>query len=145
PSVVIYSIGCELNATIDGPLLKHLNTIVRDLSSGVLICDNSGSGEAYGGLPFDFADFVSYHTYADIHHFEPILDNWLRGWQAPRPWIFGETCDQDAFRDHDELIAANGGEVPWWMTSEIPVYDWRPEVKALVEGRERLKRANVGF
>lgn len=145
PSVVIYSIGCELNATIDGPLLKHLNTIVRDLSSGVLICDNSGSGEAYGGLPFDFADFVSYHTYADIHHFEPILDNWLRGWQAPRPWIFGETCDQDAFRDHDELIAANGGEVPWWMTSEIPVYDWRPEVKAMVEGRERLKRANVGF
>lgn len=145
PSVVIYSIGCELNASIDGPLLKHLNTIVRELSSGVLICDNSGSGEAYGGLPFDFADFVSYHTYADIHHFEPILDNWLRGWQAPRPWIFGETCDQDAFRDHDELIAANGGQVPWWMTSEIPVYDWRPEVKALVEGRERLQRANLGF
>lgn len=145
PSVVLYSVGCELNASVDAELLGRLDAIVRVLSAGVLVCDNSGSGEAYGGLPFDFADFADYHTYGDIHHFEPILDNWLRGWQAPRPWIFGETCDSDGFRDLDELIAANGGAKPWWMTEDVQVHTWRPEVQALLVAKERLAQSQPGF
>ena len=104
---------------------------MRELASGVLVCDNSGSGEAYGGLPFDFADFVDYHTYGEIHHFEPILDNWLRGWQAPRPWIFGETCDSDGFRDLSELTAANGGAKA--VVDDLPGY--RP-----LPGGQRYRR-----
>ncbi|MCX6046534.1 MAG: hypothetical protein NT075_15630 [Chloroflexi bacterium] len=145
PSVVLYSVGCEMDQTVDQPLLGQLNTIVRSAINHVLICDNSGSGEAYGGLAVDFADFTDYHTYGDLHFLEPTLDHWRRDWQTPRPWIFGEFCDSDGFRDLGEIIAANGGKKPWWMTTDIWTHTWRPEVRALLEQDERMAQANVGF
>ena len=145
PSVVLYSLGCELNQAVDSELLGRLNEAVRSRVSGVLVCDNSGSGESYGGMDFDFSDFSDYHPYDDLHFFEPLLDNWRRDWQAARPWIFGEFCDQDGFRDLEELIAANGNQKPWWMTEENPLHTWRPEAQALLEVRERLAQADLGI
>jgi hypothetical protein len=145
PSVVLYSLGCELGEEIDGSLLSQLNETVRELSTGVLVCDNSGSSEAYGGVPIDLSDFYDYHTYTDLHHFEPALDNWRRDWREARPWIFGEFCDSDGFRDLDELIAAHNGEKPWWMTGDNPVHTWRPEARALIQGQELLAQAKLGF
>lgn len=144
PSVVIYSLGCELSDTIDADLLRCLNQLVRDLASGVLFCDNSGSGEAYEGLPYDFSDFTDYHPYTDLHYFEPLLDHWRRDWQPPRPWIFGEFCDSDDFRDLEEIIAAHEDQQPWWMRDDVPVHTWRPEVRALLEASERLTEADLG-
>jgi hypothetical protein len=145
PSVVLYSLGCELSASVDAELLGTLNDTVRGLASHVLFCDNSGSGESYGGLPFDFSDFTDYHPYGDLHHFEPLLDHWRRDWRSPRPWIFGEFCDSDGFRDLNEIIAAHGGQRPWWLTEDLPVHTWRPEARALLEELERLAQANLGF
>ncbi|MFN8489993.1 MAG: hypothetical protein U0350_20570 [Caldilineaceae bacterium] len=145
PSVVLYSVGCELNQAVDQGLMAQLSAIVRQTVDHVLVCDNSGSGEAYGGLAVDFADFTDYHTYGDLHFLEPTLDHWRRDWQRPRPWIFGEFCDSDGFRDLDEIIAANGGQKPWWMTPDIWTHTWRPEVRALLEEDERLAQANPGF
>lgn len=145
PSVVLYSLGCELSQVVGGRLLEDLNTVVRDLVTGVLVCDNSGSGESYGGLDFDFSDFTDYHPYCDIHYFEALLDNWRRDWQSPRPWIFGEFCDSDTFRDINEMIACNGGERPWWMTRDNPVTTWRPESLAMMEQESRLQQAQPGF
>jgi hypothetical protein len=145
PSVVLYSLGCELNRAVDGELLGSLNDIVRGLVSDVLVCDNSGSGESYGGLDYDFSDFTDYHPYFDIHFFEPLLDNWRRDWQTTRPWIFGEFCDSDTFRDIEEIVNANSGSKPWWMTDENPVTTWRSESRALLEEQERLKHAKPGF
>jgi hypothetical protein len=145
PSVVLYSLGCELSRVVDGKLLGDLNNTVRNLVSDVLICDNSGSGESYGGLDYDFSDFTDYHPYYDIHHFEPLLDNWRRDWKPPRPWIFGEFCDSDTFRDIAELIEKNRGQRPWWMTSDNPVTTWRPESLALIEEDQRLAQAQPGF
>ncbi len=144
PAVVVYSLGCELGDAVDAELLRHLDRTVRSLASDVLFCDNSGSGEAYGGLPVDFSDFADYHPYSDIHCFEPLLDHWHRDWQPPRPVIFGEFCDSDGFRDLDEIIARNGGQKPWWVTDDIPVHTWRPEVQALLEEHERLAQADPG-
>ncbi len=138
PSVVLYTLGCEMDRSVGSALLGTLNQVVRDGVSHVLICDNSGSGESYGGLDFDFADFTDYHPYYDLHYFEPLLDNWRRDWKPPRPWIFGEFNDQDGFRDLAELIAVAGGEKPWWMTEELPVATWRPEARAIVEAETRL-------
>jgi beta-galactosidase/beta-glucuronidase len=90
PSLVLYSLGCELSQAVDGEFLGALNQAVRGNVSNVLVCDNSGSGESYGGLDFDFSDFTDYHPYYDLHYFEPLLDQWRRDWQKPRPWIFGE-------------------------------------------------------
>ena len=145
PSVILYSLGCELNASVDASLLGALDDTVRGLAGDTLVCDNSGSGESYGGLTIDFADFTDYHPYGEIHHFEPLFDHWRRDWRPPRPWIFGEFCDSDGFRDLGQLIAANGGVRPWWMTEDIPVHTWRPEVLALIEAEERLARADLGF
>jgi hypothetical protein len=113
PSIVIYSLGCELGADMaDAELLSALNTLARDTTSGVLICDNSGSGEAYEGLAVDYADFLDYHFYCDLHYFVPLLDHFRRDWRQPRPWIFGEYCDNDTYRDPAET--AERGERPWW-------------------------------
>jgi len=138
PSVVLYTLGCEMDRSVGSALLGTLNRVVRDSVSHVLVCDNSGSGESYGGLDFDFADFTDYHPYYDLHYFEPLLDNWRRDWKPPRPWIFGEFNDQDGFRDHAELVAAAEGEKPWWMTEDLPVASWRPEARAIVEAEARL-------
>lgn len=145
PSVVLYSAGCELNQQVDAALLRELDHAIRDNVTDVLVCDNSGSGEAYGGLAVDFADFTDYHTYGDIHFLEETLDNWRRDWLPVRPWIFGEFCDADGFRDLEEIIAKNGGAKPWWMTPDNPTYQWRPEVRALIEADERLQAANLTF
>lgn len=122
PSVVIYSLGCELDNAVDAEMLSQLNELLRDRTTGVLACDNSGSGEAYGGLGFDYADFNDYHFYCDIHYFNPLVDHFRRDWRPARPWIFGEFCDADDFRDLDELTEAYGGALPWWLTEQNPIH-----------------------
>ena len=145
PSVVLYSLGCELDQSVDAGLLTQLNTAVRSLSANALVCDNSGSGESYGGLDFDFSDFTDYHPYFDLHFFEPLLDNWRRDWSPARPWIFGEFNDSDGYRDLAELKAANGGRKPWWLTEDNPITSWRPESQALLDVEERLARLKLEF
>jgi len=145
PSVVLYSLGCELDQKVDKNLLGEMDDTVRGLVTNVLVCDNSGSGESYEGLDYDFADFSDYHPYCDLHYFEPLLDNWRRDWKPSRPWIFGEFCDSDTFRDINEIIHAYGGQRPWWMTSDNPVTTWRSESKAMLDATDRLVDANPGF
>jgi hypothetical protein len=145
PSVTLYSLGCELSQSVDSNLLSKLDQAVRSQVSDVMICDNSGSGESYGGLDFDFADFTDYHPYYDIHYFEPLLDNWRRDWQKPRPWIFGEFCDSDTFRHPQTVIDAHGGQRPWWLTEQNPVTAWRSESKAMLAAQERLAQAALPF
>ena len=112
PAVALYSLGCELDRSVGGELLRQLNKIAREAVSDVLICDNSGSGESYGGLDYDFSDFSDYHPYFELHFLESLLDNWRRDWQAPRPLLFGEFCDSDTFRRLDKIITSNGGKAP---------------------------------
>jgi hypothetical protein len=145
PSVILYTLGCEMGSNVTRELLGALDAAVRPQVPGALVCDNSGSGESYGGWDADSSDFTDYHPYYDLHWFEPLLDNWRRDWKAPRPWIFGEFCDQDGFRDIAELAAANGGQRPWWMTEDLQVASWRPEARAIVESDERLAAAGPGF
>jgi hypothetical protein len=114
PSIVLYSLGCELGADMaDADLLDRLNALTRAATCGVLVCDNSGSGEAYQGLSFDFADFNDYHFYTDLHYFTPLLDHFRRDWRPTRPWIFGEFCYSDDYRDPAELVNDDGTR-PWW-------------------------------
>jgi hypothetical protein len=115
PSVVIYSLGCELGTDMaDAELLETLNKLARRMTGGdVLVCDNSGSGEAFEGLNFDFSDFDDYHFYSELHYFTPLLDHFRRDWRPARPWIFGEFCANEDYRDPAELVEADGGR-PWW-------------------------------
>lgn len=122
PSIVIYSLGCELGHSVDGELLGELDALLRNCTSDVLACDNSGSGEAYGGLSFDYADFNDYHFYSDLHYFTPLLDHFRRDWRTARPWIFGEFCDADDYRDLAPITEKFGGELPWWFVEQNPIH-----------------------
>lgn len=114
PSVVLISLGCELSSTMTtDDLLARLDTIVRNGITGALICDNSGSAEAYGGHNEDLADFYDYHFYCDLQYFKPLIDHFDRDWRPARPWIFGEFCAYDDYRDPTPLIDADG-QRPWW-------------------------------
>lgn len=121
PSIVIYSLGCELERHVDPAWIAELNAIVRGQVQDVLVCDNSGSGEAYG-LEGDLADFYDYHFYADLQFFRPLVDHFHRDWRPPRPWIFGEFCDMDDYRRLDVLAADHGGALPWWATEQNPIH-----------------------
>lgn len=141
PSVVIYSLGCELEANVDPGWLEQLNAVVRGHLGDELVCDNSGSGEAYGCVT-DLADFADYHFYCDMQFFEPLVDHFQRDWRAPRPLIFGEFCDADDYRRYDDLIAAHGGRLPWWMAEQNPLH---PLSKlAFSEQVTRMQAAEVG-
>lgn len=118
PSVVVYSLGCELTKTVDGELLASLYSLARSLVGDALVRDNSGSGEAYGGLLNEHADYYDYHFYADRQFFKPLLDTFAPRWRPRQPFLFGEYCDKDTHRDLASLREALGGD-PWW-TSDDP-------------------------
>jgi hypothetical protein len=141
PSIVLYSLGCELGADVNPDWLEALNAVVRGRVNDVLVCDNSGSGEAYGCVA-DLADFEDYHFYTDIQFFDQLVDHFHRDWRTPRPLIFGEFCDADDYRDLDAIIAANGGQRPWWNLEQNPIH---PLTKnATVEQVERMKHVEMG-
>lgn len=142
PAIVIYSLGCELGADMaDADLLRDLDAIVRGAVDGALVCDNSGSGEAYAGLSFDFADFSDYHFYCDLHYFNPLLDHFHRDWRPARPWIFGEFCDSDDYRAADCLT--DSGARPWWR--DIYGVEGSPQRWAYAEQETRMAANNLPF
>jgi hypothetical protein len=141
PSIVIYSLGCELENNVNPEWLERLNAVVRERISNGLVCDNSGSGEAYGCVA-DLADFEDYHFYADMQFFDQLVDHFHRDWRTPRPLIFGEFCDADDYRDMDELIAANGGARPWWNREQNPIHPLSKN--AVSEQVERMKHVDMG-
>lgn len=138
PSILLYTLGCELSSDANADLLERLYTLVRTETGGALVRDNSGSAEAYGGVAVEFADFSDYHFYAEAHLFSDLMDHFLPAWKPARPLFFGEYCDSDTFRS----IAAIEDELdhdPFWADDD-PVRNpqgvrWDYNV---VTNRERL-------
>ena len=78
PSVCIVSLGCELNDCVSAGLLEEMYHLAKERVQA-LVRDNSGSGECYGGLATDFADFFDYHFYADLENMEPLMESFTPG------------------------------------------------------------------
>lgn len=112
-SIIIWTLGCELDETADYQFLNNLYNMVKGLTDG-LIRDNSGSGECYGGLLNENADFYDYHFYTDPPFYKDLLDSFAAQWRKVKPWLFGEFCDSDTIRDIKRLIEVYG-ELPWWI------------------------------
>ncbi|HNS52920.1 MAG TPA: glycoside hydrolase [Anaerolineae bacterium] len=115
PSVVLYSLGCELNRDIDAGFLAGLAVQTNALAGDALVCDNSGSGEAYGGWLDGKSHFYDHHFYCDLQYLRPLLDAFAPGWRGSKPWLMGEFCDYDTLRDLPEVVRQAGGSPPWWM------------------------------
>ena len=117
PAVVLYSLGCELSSAVGAELLERLYRQTKALVGDALVRDNSGSGEAYGGLLDEYAEYYDYHFYAELPEFRPLLDHFAPRTRPEQPFLFGEFCDSDTFRDLRELDAWPGGR-PWWATAD---------------------------
>lgn len=116
PSVVIYSLGCELSRSLDASFLASLYAGAKSLTGDALVRDNSGSGEAYGGWLAESADYYDHHFYCDLQFLRPLVDAFAPGWRPPRPWLMGEFCDYDTVRDWPAILQAR--TTPWWAQSD---------------------------
>jgi hypothetical protein len=97
PSVVLYTLGCELGQAVDEGFLGQLYSQTKELTTGVLVRDNSGSSEAYYGPLHEHADFYDNHLYCELQFLRPLLDTFASGWRVVKPWLMGEFCDYDTF------------------------------------------------
>lgn len=113
PSVVMMSLGCELNDSVDTAILEDMYHLVKK-ESGALVRDNSGSGECYGGHTVDYADFFDYHFYGELQNMENLMEAFTPGWRSHRPWLYGEFCDSDTMRDLAHVRASRGVQKLWW-------------------------------
>jgi hypothetical protein len=134
-SVVVVSLGCELDAQADAEFLAQLRALVKRYLPNALLCDNSGSSEAYGGATH-VGDFYDYHFYADLHYFQPLVEHFSRAYQPDKPWIYGEFCDADTMRDWSALRPK-----PFWVTG--PVTMQRDELTWAREHETRLRAADI--
>ena len=117
-SIVIWTLGCELDHSADSQFLKDLYEQAKHLTGNAIIRDNSGSGECYGGLLKEYADFYDYHFYTDIHFYSDLLSQFAGSWRGNKPWFFGEFCDYDELRNVNAVKLANDGEIPWWLLND---------------------------
>ena len=78
------SLGCELDDKVGGAVLEEIYRLAkRELNC--LVRDNSGSGECYGGLAVDYADFSDYHFYGELQNMENLMENFTPGVEAAAP------------------------------------------------------------
>ena len=122
PSVLLYTLGCELATQVEQVYLASLYDRIKGLvsapmgiSSQALLCDNSGSGEAYGGWLDQSTDFYDHHLYCEPHFLRTLFCLFAPDWRSIKPWLMGEFCDHDTFRPLPALLAE---QTPWWASSD---------------------------
>lgn len=168
PSLVVYSLGCELNRDVGAEILAPLFDQVKTLVGDALLRDNSGSGEAYGGLLNEHAEYYDYHFYSDIQFMAELIDYFAPRWRPVQPWLFGEFCDYDTFRDLARLrrerreretlapeTATHPRAGPWWTSRDhainpqgarwqydVPFQDERLAQNGMAERAPELERAS---
>lgn len=117
PSVLLTTIGCELNTVASGRILQDMYDLLKT-ETDTLVRDNSGSGDCYEGLHVDYADFWDYHFYSDLHQMEDLLKTFTPSWRMNRPWLFGEFCDSDTLRDMDEIRKVHAVNTLQWESED---------------------------
>lgn len=143
-SIIMISLGCELDDKVSANILEEMYHYVKS-EMNVLVRDNSGSGECYGGLSVDFADFFDYHFYADLQNMEQLLETFTPAWRNYRPWLFGEFCDSDTMRDLAVLRKSRGVEKLWWENQDLvtnPSSGLKPDFFA-GEHDERMEKSGI--
>ena len=131
PSVVMISLGCELDDKVSSGILEEMYHLAKQMSNA-LVRDNSGSGECYGGLSVDYADFFDYHFYGDLQNMENLMETFTPVWRSYRPWVYGEFCDSDTMRDLQEVRQKKGVQRLCWEQNDpvknpISILKGRPD------------------
>jgi len=150
PSLVLYSLGCELGKKTEKHFLGKLFRSVSRRVAGALICENSGSGECYGAQESGLSHFHDYHFYCEPMNLAGLMGLFGAPWRPLKPWIFGEFCDSDCVRDNREIRAAFDDKALWWLEKDPkknPLFPDRSRVQkelGWVFQDERLKSAGLG-
>jgi hypothetical protein len=113
PNIPLWTIGCELSESATPEFRERLYHLVRNLTGGSLVKDNSGGAEMYGGDLREFGDFLDYHPYCETQFYPAVLDSLLPSAQTTVPVLLGEFNDVDVHRD----LARTAGERPYWASS----------------------------
>ncbi|MEH7438076.1 sugar-binding domain-containing protein [Neobacillus drentensis] len=119
PSIILWTLGCELDHSVNAKFLSDLYETAKMLTNNAIIRDNSGSGECYGGLLKEYADFYDYHFYNDVHFYRDLINQFAGSWREEKPWVFGEFCDYDVFRNIEKVRQRYNGELPWWLKNDL--------------------------
>lgn len=112
-NVVVWTVGCELNTSTPADFRERLTASVKNLSGAMLVKDNSGGAEMYGGDLREFGDFNDFHPYCDTPFYPSVLDSLLPGPRVPMPTLLGEFNDLDVHRD----LAKIQDETPYWASA----------------------------
>lgn len=119
PSVVLVSLGCELDGTVQTALLDRAYELVRDRLPDAVVCANSGSGECFGGGEDAMSDIDDYHFYGDVHRLEPLIERFTSTRRVVRPWLFGEYNDADTWRTASDVVGP--ADAPDWLSTDLAV------------------------
>ncbi|GIV08994.1 MAG: hypothetical protein KatS3mg019_1085 [Fimbriimonadales bacterium] len=115
PSIVLWTLGCELSTRFPSDALGELYRLVKQLTGSPLVRDNSGGGECYGGALQEYADFADYHLYGDAHFARTTFRAFLDTHRPTAPWLQGEFADHDTQRDFITLHQTAPPEQLWWL------------------------------
>lgn len=118
PSLLLVSLGCELDETVSTATLDWAYELVRSRVPDAIVCANSGSGECFGGGVGAKSDIYDYHFYADPHELDQLLGEFTRESRAPRPWLFGEYNDADTWRT---VETREDGAASVWLVDDPAV------------------------
>jgi hypothetical protein len=118
PSIILTSLGCELDDKVDGRVLEEMYNLVKE-KTDTLVNDNSGSGECYDGLNTNYGDYFDYHFYGDLENIENLMENFTPAWRNTKPWLYGEFCDSDTMRDLADIRKSYGVPKLIWESGDI--------------------------
>ncbi len=121
PSILIWTLGCELSDRFPSDALGELYALVKRLTGSPLVRDNSGGGECYGGALREYADFADYHLYTDLPFVRTTFRDFLERIRPPTPWLQGEFCDHDTLRDFASLRERTEPRHLWWLERDPQV------------------------
>ena len=121
PSIVLWTLGCELSACFSSEALGELYGLVKRLTGSPLVRDNSGGGECYDGMLQEHADFADYHLYSDAHFARTTFRAFLDAPRTLMPWLQGEFADHDTMRDFQTLRQSVPAEQLWWLARDPAV------------------------
>lgn len=108
-SIAMWSIGCELGKSATPEQRKILIELVKSLTNGVPVGDDSGDSGVYGGNPKRYGDFRDFHPYCDAQYLASVLNQHCR---TGEPVALGEFADYDVHRDYCRLV----DERPYWAS-----------------------------
>jgi hypothetical protein len=146
PSIILWTLGCELDHSVNAEFLCELYGMAKRLTNDAIIRDNSGSGECYGGLLKEYADFYDYHFYNDVHFYRDLMNQFAGSWRENKPWVFGEFCDYDIYRDIEKVRQHNDGKLPWWLKDDVIENPGSQDERwHWYRQEEKMERLNLSF